>query len=320
MKEMDLMYAMTDLDDELLERDSGAKVRRFRATKVVAFAAALALMTVTVFAAVVGINYRAGYDGEYFNNFEFSFPYEKVTIRQEAFEEMTEKLSQDWVDWYCDDYIDLCKEGNEYGPNYLGTSGPESMQNLKSMEELEAYLGLDLVTSPEIDTLVNDFLTGDLTEEPSINVLMRGPTWEEAYAEYEATGSVSLLGLEIDLSLNEANVNDYKTLKINIPLSEKYIEYYPTVIRGVLTWEGEYYGKEYSNGDREFVIAKRDFTEDYGGNCMALYTEGGIGYYLYCAIWPTNPAKSTVGPVQDPELGIFTDAEEIVLPLIENIK
>lgn len=311
MKEFDLLCAMTDLDDELLEWESGGKVRRFWIGKVAAFTAALALMTVTVFAAVGGIRYWFGLRGEG-GSLNVRFPLEPVTIRQEAYEELSQTLERQWEEvkmpnWQAFDEKDY-EEGKQ---TLLGTWGGEALNQVDNLEELEEYLGVELVVSPEMAQMIELDSEYNFGEALSGGVLLRGASYEDALKEYEATGSVTLHGIEINLCMNQGT-GAVTYVEIIIPLTQDYMKYYPTTWVYSFEKEGETY--EYSNGSRDFVIAKRDFSGEYGSHygsrCVALYGEGGIGYYVNCIVDPSDRGRN-IGE---------KEAEEIVLPLIGNIK
>lgn len=308
MKEMDLMYAMTELDDELLERESGGKVKRFRFVKVAAVAAALALMTVTVFAAVVGVEhwFTPQDENNASVNLSYSFPYKQVVIRQEAYDELTQQLNMCWEEWIMQERCGV------------QCSAPDTTARLTSMVAVEEFMGLDLLTSPEIEALANGNLAVNAVE--SSHITLFGPAWDDAYAEYEERGCVSLLGIEISISLNEDDSNGFKYIDIIIPLDERYMEYYPdATIYGFGNIE-EQLEEEYNNGSRDFLIAKKLYTDEEGAKCAALYTQDGVCYSVRAMAWPIDPAKTTETVLQDSVYEFCLDAEELVLPLIENIK
>lgn len=332
MKEMDLMYAMTELDDELLERDSTAKVRRFRVSKVATIAAALALMTVTVFAAVVGINYWFGQDDDGYYTINFDFPLEPVTVNQEAYDDMAQELVNGLL--YYQEGIEM---GDYEEPNTQDWAYSESLDiqwlyfpihDMGSLEEVEAYLGIDLNISPEIRAAVNGcFPVRSETHNP-ITLSVYGPRYEERVAEYETTGTITPHGIEIRMAMSDGGDNNWSNgFRVFIALTEEFAENFQPDPWYSAEDRGQYHTKDYSNGSQDFLIAKVDYTEEYGGICLAMYDDGGVGYYLHCETWPTDFTKNKLPDEWLRQLigsdfngEVCKDSEEIVLPLIENIE
>lgn len=332
MKEMDLMYAMTDLDEEFLQvRDS--KVRKNRLRKFAAVAAAAALMTVTVCSAVMGTKFQFGQDPDGYYTIDYRYPMEPVTVLPEVYEDMSKALVDGLLD-----YQQGIERGDYEVPDTrdLGYSKALDQEILCSLgdkfdtlDQVEDYLGVSLRVSTELREMLNTSLHISSSRfEPGL-FKVYGPSYEVALEEYSNTGTVTPQGIGICAYLYDGEENNwYAGLRVYIPLTEEFATQFQPDTWYSMEGRGQYVTREYSNGSQSFVIAKVEYTEEYGDTCLALYDDGGIGYELYCCAWPTDLEKSKIGEdVLTHILGTWSfdgevckDSEEIILPLIENIK
>jgi len=333
MKKMDLMYAMTELDDELLNRWSAAKLKRFRFSRIATFAAVLALVTMIVYSAMLGIDYWFGYDGDGYYTIDYHYSMETAVIHQAAYEDMAEALVDNHIYYQnrieCEDYTQPDTQSLEYS-DALDQAWLFSLgQELNSLEEVEDYLGVDFHVSPEIRDAVNSSFQFRSETNIPVFVTAYGPCYQDAAAEFRNTGTVTPLGVKVELSfLDEEQKNWNVGLRVYIALTEDFAEQFRPDTWYSPEGSGQYRVRDYSNGSQEFMIANSEYSEEYGGVCLALYEDSGVGYELYCCTWPTDFEKSQIGKNTLAQIlgswyfdgRICTDSEEIVLPLIKGIK
>lgn len=343
MKPMDIMKNMNDLDERYLAEAETAPAKPLKTqsfSRIAAIAAVAAVLMLTACAAAVGINYWFGQDDDGYYKIEYQYPLEPVTINQEAYDDMVQALINEMnyhnAEVEAGNYVETDTSDLEYSQRLTSATGwmtnspvRDKMTKMKSLEEVEAYLGIELAISPELRDAINNCYNFVEDGETPIGLGVRGLSYKEMEAEYEATGSITPQGFSIGVSLEDDETNNwYAGFRIYIPLTEEFAENFRPEPWYSGEEQGQYYTKDYSNGSQDFLIAKVDYTEEYGGTCLAFYANRGVGYELYCCAVPTDFEKSKVDYGWMVHiLGWWTfdgeackDPEEIILPLIENVK
>ena len=333
MKEMDLMYALTDVDEKFLNREPAKKVKTPRISRVAALAAVIALVTISVCSAMLGIEYWFGHDGDGYYTIDYRYPMEPVEIHQQAYEDLADALVENLL--Y---YQNGIEQGDFPKPDTQGLSYSDGLDRawlyslgleLDCLEEVEAYLGLTLNVSPEIREAVNSSFQFRSDSNLPVFVMAYGPCFDEAASEYKSTGSITPQGVGIQFHFLDGEENNwYAGLRVYIPLSTQFAEEFQPDTWYSPEGNGPYRTREYSNGSQDFLIAKLEYTEEYGDTCLAMYADGGVGYELYCCAWPTDFAKSKIGDqllasilgTWDFDGNVCKNSEKIILSLIENIE
>lgn len=314
MKDMDLMTAMTDLDEDLLNHESTVRLGRQRIARIGFLAAVLTFWCVSVCGSMIGIDVWFGQDLDGYYSIDYQYPMEPVVVPAEACDDMANRLVTGLLD-FCDgiqlgDY----QEANTDLLDYSSALDQQILFNLEDnpmdLEKLEDYLGVDFKISTELREIINAGILYPFNGFNPGYVKVYGPRYEDAMEEYSSTGTITPQGIGLNLYLrDEEESNWYAGLRVYIPLTSQFAEQFQPDTWYAQEGMGQYHTREYSNGQMDFVIAKVDYTEEYGDTCLVFYTDGGIGYELYCCT------------TYDGDKGeICKNSEDIILPLIENLK
>lgn len=308
MKEMDLLRAMTDLDDELLDRESGAKFRRFPVMKFVALAAALALMTVCVFAATGGVQYwfgsrtmnvmedglDYGYYGDggdiQFDTVTYSRPFAPVTLDEAVYEKLEQVLLDEWE--YCMSEAEAGRfdysEGDDFY-YYTNSTRFEDERKVKaqmfdSVDEVEEYLGIDLDLSPEIKEAAAANQQWNNSNPITIGI-WSGGTYADARQELEETGTIKPAYVVIFFRLNEQRAGEEISCAFGIPLTQEFIADHGQITIPSFEKEGEVWGETVEVDGRTVTLFGNNPEEGYNGFCYAVFGVDGIEYTFKVEDW-----------------------------------
>ena len=291
MKErMELPRAMTDLpDDLLLEAEQTAqpgKVIKFR--RLVAAAAAVALLTVTAGAVTVGIDWTlkkvsrqemieefGGIYEEYyddptldFEKLESTLPLEVVELPQEnmgKIEELTQRMARENSGNEVDFYVQIHEESYSIPENPFVSNW--------SFADVENMLGITLDIPDALRTMLME------TDPPAgfapfVNVRLYART-SKATGNLEPQKVVIYFGLSCFNGLGQAQGT------ITVPLTEEaawegmLVEFYS------YEKEGPIWQEERILGGYEVNLIGNDPQEGYDENLAVVYTSGGIGYEFH---------------------------------------
>lgn len=326
-KEEKLLRAIGGVDDDLIADAMEQRRRKQPAwLRWAAVAACICMMlTVTVGAEKWGVEWWNGQKEAYgmfgdeeqgytlekgvATTVEWKYPFEPVTIRQEALDELTEQLNQQW------DYRWFVDEGyNEVMEDYHFLTGmPQTIEErITTIRELEEYLGIDLITSPNIDAAARNCMqTNDIGIW--LEVGLYGDIYRDAAKEHEETGSISLQGIAITVRMGFSETNCKSWMEICIPLTQKFADTYPAEIvydawdLDPLTVDT----MEFSGREVLVVCEPGDSSEDmpvaYGA-----YGVDGIGYCVHCLVedWDGTEGHATV----------YQHGTERLTELLENLE
>ena len=305
MKNEILLEAIGGIDEDLLVRSEtfGASHRPLR--RIAMIAAAVMLLAVTVFASAAGIQYWLGRseDGLY-NTLNFRYELSPVSIRPEALEELTSALNDRWAeDW------EIVSEMDTYYYHALPYS--ETSTALRGISDLEDFLGIDLLVTPELEASTLAYLEEAAPGSGSehIHLHLYGPRREDAMEEYSDTGAITLQAIGVQIYLSGQGTNCYGGLRLLIPLTEEFAESCPQE-----TWYSElsdYQVEQTQFGNVPVYLCTADNASDRS-TALALYGDGSNGYYAYVATEPAKWSKEYPG-------GWVDDPMELLLPLIQNL-
>lgn len=240
---------------------------------------------------------------------EWKYPFQPVTIRQEALDELTEQLNQQWDYWW---FVD---EGfNEDLADYHFLTGmPQSIEErITTINELEEYLGIDLVTSPKIDAAAyNCMHTNDIGTW--LEIALYGDIYRDAAEEHEQTGMISLQGIYITVRMGFSETNCKSWMEIYIPLTQKFADTYPPEVLydawnlDQLTVDAQ----EFSGRKVLLVCDPQEPMEDNPKAC-GVYAADGIGYNVHCLVedWEGVDGHPTV----------YQHGSERLMELLENLE
>ena len=298
-QEEKLLRAIGGVDDELVaEAMEYRQAPRHRGSwlRWTAVAACVCLLlTVTVGAAKWGVEWWHGTDERHEQyTVDWRYPLEPVTIRQEAHEELEKWLQWGWgVDGRNEEYGNRAMWPDSY---YVGAylSG---VDKVRTISDLEDYLGLDLATSPGIDGCCETIweeaqASGDDQPRDAVSVIALSELIADAEIEYAETGEVSLGGILVEMHLGYLGTNCKTGMKIFIAQTQDFADGFPAeewwsaVVSGP-TWsdyeDGKFEVEELTISGKEVVIFSTPVDDlDRYPTALAVYCEDGIGYYIYC--------------------------------------
>lgn len=325
-KEEKLLHAIGGVDNDLIA--DAMKPRKRKKPVLLRWTAAAAciclLLTVTVGAAKWGVEWWHGKDERYEKyTVDWKYPLAPVTVRQEAIDELERWVLWAWgVDGRREDGIRATWPDTYYIGAYL-----ENAQRIRTVADLEEYLGIELTTSPEIDA--NCLAVRERRESregnriiAAIELLGLTEVISDAEIEYAETNKVSLGGIEVELDLGYCGTNCKARMKIFIPLTQNFADDFPAEdwwfasVAGP-TWsdyeDGQFDVEELEISGKEVVVFSEPVDDlDGGATALAVYSNGGIGYYLYCIAedWDNSESHPTV----------YQHGRERLMELLENLE
>lgn len=324
----ELARALTDLPDELLleaERTARpGKTIPFR--RLIAAAAVIALLAVTVYAASVGITWNVvpeqekieGHANSYykdddgildFEKLEYEIPMGVVTLPEQNLRDLENVLYRHWTlmqqeeyrschDWTPDTPFVYDSDGvDAYMESYLNRFGT----NLKyqpafnSLEDMEELLGIKLAVSHEIREAIRaEFEQG---YPQALNLWIEsGKTMGEVA---EAKGITGVAKVVINYELDHFCGNGWVVGTIHIPLTE---EAALAGVRGIYysyEKEGAIWQEEQTIDDRVVKLFGNEPEQGYAGWCKAMYTEGGAAYIISSRVESKAPGRGYAAPCYD---------------------
>lgn len=319
-REEQLLRAIGSVDDELIA--AAMELRRKKRPALIRWAAVAAclclLLTVTAGAAKWDVEWWHGqamgyifphgqesewtYEPQLGHTVEWKYPFEPVTIRQEALDEMTEQLNQEWKHQMTF-HPEILEESTD--THYL-TGLSHKVQNriypiedrFSTIGELEEYLGIDLITSPLIDAAAyNCMHTNDIGTWLEIGLY--GDLHRDAAAEYAESGRITLQGINITVRMGFSKTNCKSWMEIFIPLTEKFVESFPNEVIFNMEENSPFTVETQQFSGRDVIVVEdsNDDLEQTGSvKAYGVYSADGIGYCVHCLAedWGDSEANPTV--------------------------
>lgn len=311
-REEKLLEAIGSVQDYMVQ-EAMRRTKRPPAFRWTAIAACICLvLTATVGAAKWGIEWWHGENERYEQyTVDWKYPLAPVQIREEAVSELERWLQWGWGVDGMDEYGNRATWPDSY---YIGAYLQDA-DELRSVADLEEYLGIDLTTSPEIDASCQSI-------GAEIDVTALTELIADAEIEYAETGRVSLGGVEVDLNLGYLGTNCKTRMKMFIPVTENFVEDFPAkdwwfAATAGTAWSdyeiGQFEVEELTISGREVVIFS-DPTDDLEDcpTALAVYSDGRIGYLLYCI------AEDWSG--YDSRTNIYRHGSERLMELLEELE
>lgn len=322
MKEFEIARALTDVSDDLLleAEHAGAPRKTVKLHRLIAVAAIIAMLAVTVGAVSAGItwslsresaedvaekyggialDYYKDYDGSQdFEKLELTLPLEVVELPEQNLEKiraLTQRL----------DDADRSEEVHFYVQDHKGYySIPEDpFVSLWTLTDAENLLGITLdIPDPLRKALQTTTEDGDAA------------VWVKIYARAAETGGApEPAKVEISFQLTGYATNGGVTGGITVALTEEAAREGMHVLHYSYESEGAFWQEEQTVGGYAVTIFGNDPEEGFDASAGAVYTSGGIGYCIsahrdadipyYSPRWPYyDSAKDMV-------LSLLTDAE-----------
>lgn len=285
MKEQDLLTALDGVRDEFLleaEAAPAAKVRprRFSLRWVAIAAAIVAILTITAVAvgqrvsvtpitqsiqerSLVNEYYRSETDEVNFSQIDIDFDLAPITIREEAYEEICDWLTDGWE------------------------TGGRRSRVYNSIEEVEAYLGIQLRLSPKMRQDAAQYMGA---QQPSVLFFYQGSD-EKCQAEYAETGRITPTGILITFYMSD-DYSEYDTIEtmdlvgdqalgfIFIALSEDYPKIFDPYPMVSYEREGPVTVADYPLGSLSATLIHNDPEPTYNGSAHITYSADGMGYLI----------------------------------------
>lgn len=296
MKEEKLLRAIGGIDDDMIDSAMETQKKKHPTwVRWTAIAACLCLMlTVTVGATKWGVEWWHGeYEPYEQYTVDWKYPLAPVTVRQEAIDELERWLLWSWGVDGRDDECGL--RATQPDTNYIGAY-LQGAEKIRTVADLEDYLGIELTTSPQIDA---DCLAVREKREASgnrilaaIDLIALTELISDAEIEYAETGKVSLGGIEVDMDLGYLGTNCKARMRMFIPLTRNFVDDFPAKDWWFAAVAGPSW-TDYENGQFEVeeleisgkeVVVFSDPVDDLKEcpTALAVYSDNGIGYYIYC--------------------------------------
>ena len=314
----ELARAMTELPDELLlEQERTARPQRIvKFRRIIAAAATIALLAVTVGAVTVGVDWTlqkvsrqemieefGGIYEEYyddptldFEKLEMNLPLEVVELPQEnmgKIQALTQRMAQEKGGNEVDFYVQI------HGESYSIPENP--FVSNWSFTDVENMLGITLDIPNALRTMLME-TDPPAGFAPMVNVRLYART-SKATGNLEPQKVVIYFNLSCFSGLGQAQGT------ITVPLTEEaaweglLVEFYS------YEKEGPIWQEERTLGGYAVNLMGNDPQEGYHENVAAAYTSGGIGYEFY-AHWRGDD------PDYFPDEPYYASAMEILLTIM----
>lgn len=347
MKEYDIARAMTEVSDDLLLEAEHARVcrRTVKLHRLIAVAAVIAMLAVTVGAANMGVTWNVekesgeelvekygGLAWDYykdhgscmeFEKLEFSIPLQRVEVSENAVSRLRNVLDRYWHLTRLDDYAmsHEWKEDEEfvfdawcvdsYMQHFVTVFGvSQSVEPCYgTLEDVEALLGITLAVP---DTL-REAVRAEAKKYGDAGLQVRifsGKTYAEVT---ELKGWVDATKVIVSWQLSDYCTNGSISCSVTVPLTEEAAQQGVQGVYHSYKREGAIWQEEQNIGGRELVFFGNDPEEGYDGWTQAVYTEGGIGYCISARRDADIPYYSPSWPfydsAKDMVLSVLTDGE-----------
>ena len=340
----ELARAMTDLpDDLLLEAEQvlrPGKTIRFR--RLIAAAAVIALLAVTVCAAAVGItwtveqepgeavvekygnialDYYKDYDGtQSFEKLEYAVPLGVVELPEQNMTQLREVLRRYWEMTRQGDYdLEMAPEQefvydssevDSYLENLIGrySTTPHSWSSFGTVEDVERLLGIPLDVSPKFRDAVRAASEDGFGHVVTIRIFT-GTTVAQAD---ERKGNVEPTKILVSLYPGGYATNGSANGTIVIPLTQETAQAGIQGLHYSYEKEGAIWQEEQTVGGRDVMFFGNDPEMGYDGWSEAVYVHDGIGYTV-------SARRDTDIPYYSPNWPYYDSAKEMVLSLLNNL-
>lgn len=320
MKEHDIARALTEVSDDLLleAENAGATRKTIKFHRLIAVAAIIAMLAVTVGAVSAGITrslsresaedvaekygglaweYYKDYDGSQdFEKLELALPLGVVKLPEQNLEKiraLTQRL----------DDSDPSEEVDFYVQNHMGHySIPEDpFVSLWSLTDVENLLGITLDIP---DPLRKAMQLGSESDNTWV--------WVRIYARAAETGGApEPAKVEISFQLTGYATNGGVSGSITVPLTEEAAQEGMHVLHYSYESEGAIWQEEQIVGGYAVTIFGNDPEEGFDASAGAVYTSGGIGYCI-------SARRDADIPCYSPSWPYYDSAKDMVLSLLAN--
>lgn len=318
----ELARAMTELPDELLlEQEWTARPTRIvKFRRIIAAAAVIALLTVTVGAVSAGITWQqskktaedliqrfgAIHEDYYetpngildFEKLEFTVPLEVKELPEQNMETIR-NLTRRWENKAQGEDMDF------YVQNYMGHySIPEKpFITLWTLADVEAFLGITLDLPDTLRTAIEQECAR-----------YDGLVWVRIYAgTAEAEGNLEPAKVEISFQVAEYATNGQANVTIAVALSEEAAREGMLVETYSYEKEGAFWQEEQTVGGYAVNLYGNDPEEGFNGSAGAIYTSGGIGYHI-------SASRDADIPYYSPGWPYYDSAREMLLSLFADVE
>lgn len=332
----ELARALTELPDELLLEEAQLTHRKkpVKFRRLIAAAAVIAMLAVTVGAVSVGLNwntkkvsrqdmieqygpileeYYDGPDSMGFDKLEYTIPLEVVELKQRNMDYLKDLLRRHWALTQQEDYAATfdAAPNREFVYDSMNVDHflmafmqrynvSKVVYSFETLEDVENMLGILLDVPQELRTMIQSPAKYD-------SCLV----WLEIHTgitEAQATknkGSVDptevLVHFQYDVSAPNTRISGH----IVVPLTEQAAQDGLQGLSYSYEKEGAIWQEEQTLGARDMTLFGNDPQEGFNGWCEAVYTQNGIGYQIEAYRFADSSS---------------TSAKEILLPLLEDAK
>lgn len=327
----ELSRALTELPDELLlEAEQTAQPRKtVKFRRLIAVAAVIALLSVTVGAVSMGMNWNTEqvsrqdmieeygaiweeyYDGPEsmgFDKLEYTVPLEVVELKQQNMDYLKDLLRRHWNLTQQADYTAFyAPEPNRefvYDSMHvdyflmdfmLHYNVSKVVYSFESLEDVENLLGILFDVPQQLRDMIQKPGKYDSSE---VWVSIRTGVTEAQAAKRK--GSVDPSEVIVHFQYSMPGVRTQATGTIVIPLTEQAARDGLQGLSYSYEKEGAIWQEEQTIGEWNMTLFGNDPQEGFAGWCEAVYTRNGIGYQIEAYRQADSPASS---------------AKEILLPL-----
>lgn len=342
MKEYDIARALTQVSDDLLleAEHAGARKRTIKFHRLVAVAAVIAMLAVTVGAVSVGITWNiepvtkgadevySGYykpDGDIldFEKLEFSVPLQRVELPEAVLMRVRNVLSRHWDLVNLEEYRQHVEIGpdaefifdawsvDSYMEHFAGCYGVSQKVEhcFDTLEDVEELLGIGFAVPEELRQAIREDAERYGFQGLGVRIFT-GKTYAEVR---ELKGWVSPTEVIVSWQLQHYCGNGTLNGSIVIPLTDETARSGLSGLSYSYEKEGAIWQEEQTIGGREVVLFGNDPEADYDGWSEAVYTEGGIGYCISARREAGEPGYSSPWPFYDSAkemvLSVLTDGE-----------
>lgn len=307
MKEFEIARALTDVSDDLLleAEHAGAPRKTIKFHRLIAVAAIIAMLAVTVGAVSAGItwslsrestedvaekyggialDYYKDYDGSQdFEKLELTLPLEVVELPEQNLEQIRARAQR----------LDDADHSGYY------TIPEAPFASLWSLADAENLLGITLdLPDPLRKALQTTTEDGDAA------------VWVKIYAGAAETGGApEPAKVEISFQLTGYATNGGVTGSITVPLTEEAAREGMQVLHYSYESEGAFWQEEQTVGGYAVTIFGNDPEEGFDASAGAVYTSGGIGYCI-------SARRDADIPYYSPRWPYYDSAKEMVLSLL----
>lgn len=342
MKEYDIARALTQVSDDLLleAEHAGARKRTIKFHRLIAVAAVIAMLAVTVGAVNMGItwsitpenrtgeglalDYYKDYDGSMdFEKLEFSIPLERVELPEAGLRRVQNVLDRHWSLVDLEEYRQHVEIGpdaefifdawsvDSYMEHFVGCYGvsQEVEHCFDTLEDVEDLLGITFAVPEELRQAIREDAERYGFRGLEVRIFT-GKTYAEVR---ELKGRVIPTEVIVSWELDHYCGNGSLNGSIIIPLTDETARTGLSGLSYSYEKEGAIWQEEQTIGGREVVLFGNDPESDYAGWSEAVYTEGGIGYNISARREAGEPGYSSPWPFYDSAkemvLSVLTDGE-----------